>query len=271
MGCIIESPEMYKFMTGIDRFIALSVGFIKAMQVTNISDVVTATKSQEVKSNLAKPAVPLEDNNSMKIIVMGDSIAHGTGDEKGKGFETYLPDYLKSQTSKALSIENIGIDGEKIDGLLEQLQNENLKNGVKASNIVVISIGGNDLRSLRTDSDTSKMQEFKPLEASYLKSLKGILETIRKSSVQTYIVFVGLYNPYENLSSIEDTKLITTWNYDTQQLIEADGKAIFIPTFDIFKFNLNRLIAPDKLHPNSLGYQTISSRIAKSIENTFNK
>lgn len=252
-------------------FITLSAGFIKAMEVTNISDVVSVAKTQEVKSNVAKAAVPLEDTNSMKIIVMGDSIAHGTGDEKGKGFTTYLPDYLKSQTSKELSLENIGIDGQKIDGLLDQLQNVNLKNELKASNIVVISIGGNDLRGLRVESDTSKMQEFKPLEASYLKSLKEILETIRKSSVQTYIVFVGLYNPYDNLASLEDTKLITMWNYDTQQLIEADGKAIFIPTYDIFKFNLNRLIAPDKLHPNSLGYQTISSRIAKSIENTFNK
>jgi len=72
-------------------------------------------------------------------------------------------------------------------------------------------------------------------------------------------------------SSYEDTKLINTWNYDTQQLVDSDAKAVFIPTFDIFKLNLNRFIASDGLHPNSLGYQAISNRITKSIENVFRR
>ena len=63
---------------------------------------------------------------------------------------------------------------------------------------------------------------------------------------------------------------MNTWNYDTQKMVEADPRAVFIPTFDLFKFNVPRFIAPDGLHPNSLGYQAVSYRIAKSIENIVN-
>lgn len=205
----------------------------------------------------------------IKIVIMGDSIAKGTGDEEGKGFSSYLPDYIKNQTQKELSVENTGIDGLKSAGLLEQLQNEKLDSLVAASNIVLISIGGNDLRSLNSLNDVTKEDKFKDLEDRYLNNLKETLRIIRKGSANTYIVFVGLYNPIENTtsSSYEDTKLINTWNYDTKQLVEVDAKAVFIPTVDIFKLNLNRFIAPDGLHPNSLGYQAISNRITKSIEN----
>ncbi|OLN29083.1 hypothetical protein [Desulfosporosinus metallidurans] len=49
-------------------------------------------------------------------------------------------------------------------------------------------------------------------------------------------------------------------------LIEDDGKGIFIPTYDLLKFNLGRYLAKDGLHPNSAGYQAHSNRISKSVE-----
>ena len=48
---------------------------------------------------------------------MGDSIAKGTGDEKGKGIGGYLVDLLKSQTPKDIKVDNVAVDGYKIDDL----------------------------------------------------------------------------------------------------------------------------------------------------------
>ncbi len=36
--------------------------------------------------------------NIIDILIMGDSIAKGTGDEMGKGFSDYLPESLKNKT-----------------------------------------------------------------------------------------------------------------------------------------------------------------------------
>lgn len=257
--------------------VSLSLGFVKAMRVTSSSNTAAVSKSIKTENTANKPAgtksaAPAKDPNSIKILIMGDSVAYGTGDEKGKGFSTYLVDCLKPQTTKKLSVDNIGINGLKIDGLREQLQDEKPKSLVAASDIVLISIGGNDLRELRRSRDNTALDqnEFKAIEDGYLKNLKETLKTIKKSSPNSYIVFVGLYNPYEKTaSSYEDTKYMNTWNYDTQQLVEADAQGIFIPTYDLFKFNLNRFLAPDGLHPNSLGYQAVSNRIAESIESVL--
>ncbi|WP_407309381.1 SGNH/GDSL hydrolase family protein [Desulfosporosinus sp. SB140] len=106
---------------------------------------------------------------------------------------------------------------------------------------------------------------------SYLSNLKQILDIINKTNPNSEVVFLGLYNPYEKVTSSEDTKFLSTWNYKTQQLIEDDAKGIFIPTYDLMKFNLSRYLAKDGLHPNSSGYQAISERIGTSIETIIAK
>ena len=262
-------------LTGL---ISLSIGFVKALQVTGGAGTTAAgniTKPENTvdKTVAAKTYAVAKDPNSCKILIMGDSIALGTGDEKGKGFSTNLLDNLRPQTTKVLSVDNIAINGLQSDGLMEQLKEEKPKALLAGSDLVVISIGGNDLRELRRSQNSTTLIQngFKTIEDAYLKNLQEIFGTIRKYSPESYIVFVGLYNPYEkDATSIEDTKYMNTWNYDTQKLFEADDRAIFIPTYDIFKYNLSRFIAADGLHPNSLGYQEVAKRISKSVENTFN-
>lgn len=251
-------------------FSALSIGFVQALQVTTGGSEVVAGKIDETEPALVQKAAK-ESQNSIKIVIMGDSIAYGTGDEKGRGFFTYLPDYLKNRTSKEISVDNIGINGLRTAGLRDELQNEKMSGLLAAAAVILVSIGGNDLRSLRTQSETAKPAAFANLEKEYLGNLKEVFSSIRKSSTDAYIVFVGLYNPYEELAGSLDTKLLNTWNYDTQQIVEADAKALFIPTYDVFKFNLAKFVAPDGLHPNSQGYQTISSRIVKSMEGIVEK
>lgn len=263
-------------------FVSLSLGFVKAIQVTGSSNSAIAkgpktenaadAAGKTAGETAGKNAAVVKDPNAFKIVVMGDSIAFGTGDEKGRGFSTYLLNYLKPQTTKKLSVDNIAINGQQSDGLLAQLQNEKPKALVAAADFILLSIGGNDLREVRSRNNTAvDSNEFKVIEDTYLKNLKESIRAIRKSNPNTYIVFVGLYNPYEkDASSYDDTTYMNTWNYDTQKLFEGDTRAIYIPTYDIFKYNLNRFIAADGLHPNSQGYQVVSNRIAKSVENIFN-
>lgn len=252
-------------------FIVLSVGFYQAIRVTTMSQSQPSAKSVMTQTINDTTKRPSTSSNSFNVLILGDSIAKGTGDEKGKGFSGYLPDYFKNSTSKKIQMDDTGIDGLESKGLLEQLQGRKFDKLISDSDIILVSIGGNDLRSILTLNSLAKEDAFNERLDSYVSNLKQILDVLKKTNPNSTVVFLGLYNPYEKTTSTEDTTLLTTWNYKTQQLIEDDDKGIFIPTYDLMKFNLDRYIAKDGLHPNSAGYQALSNRISKSIETIITK
>ncbi|HBW34311.1 GDSL-type esterase/lipase family protein [Desulfosporosinus sp. BICA1-9] len=198
--------------------------------------------------------------------MLGDSVAKGTGDEKNKGFSSYLPDYFNNNTSKEIIIDNAGIDGLESIGLLEQLQSRRLEKTISESDLILVSIGGNDVRNILSMNDLAKDDAFKVRLDNSLSSLEQTLKVLRTTNPNSNVAVLGLYNPYAKATSVEDTRLLNTWNYNVQQLVEEDQRAIFIPTNDLLKFNLDRYIAKDGLHPNSAGYQALSNRISKSVE-----
>lgn len=245
--------------------VLFSIGFYQAISVTMESGPQSLNPSlPQTPGETTK--LPSKKINAFQVLILGDSIAKGTGDEKGKGFSSYLPEFFKNDTSKEILVNDAGIDGLESLGLLEELQNRSLDKTITESDLILVSIGGNDIKSLLTLNDLAKEDAFNTRQNNYLNTLRQTLKMLRTGSPNSLIIFLGLYNPYEKANSIEDTRLLNTWNYNTQQLIEEDGKGIFIPTDDLLKFNLGRYIAKDGLHPNSAGYQALSNRISKSVE-----
>jgi lysophospholipase L1-like esterase len=100
--------------------------------------------------------------------------------------------------------------------------------------------------------------------------LTSLLSTIRKANGDALIIFIGLYSPSVQNISPAYIRLLLTWNEGTQSIIEQEGRAIFIPTYDLFKLNTAKYVALDALHPNAAGYQAIANRIGKNIEGFFN-
>jgi len=246
-------------------FIVLAIGFYQAIIVTTAVNL--QPSSNEIPQTTPDSAqLTTKKTSSFKVLLLGDSVAKGTGDEKNKGFSGYLPEYFKNSTPKEILIDNAGIDGLESIGLLEQLQSGRLEKTIADSDLILISIGGNDVRGILTLNALAKEDQFKVRQDSYLGYLKQTLKVIRTANPGSILIFLGLYDPYEKANSVEDIRLLNTWNYNTQQLVEEDGKGLFIPTYDLLKFNLGRYIAKDGLHPNSAGYQALSNRISKSVE-----
>ncbi|TGE33399.1 GDSL-type esterase/lipase family protein [Desulfosporosinus sp. Sb-LF] len=247
-------------------FIVLSIGFYQAIIVTTMTDPQPPDTSTTQTTGNSTTNLSSKNASSFNVLILGDSVAKGTGDEKGKGFSGYLPESFKNNTSKEIVVNNAGIDGLESLGLLEQLQSKKLEKTIIDSEMILVSIGGNDIRSILSLNDLAKEDQFKVRQDSYLANLKQTLKVLRTTNPNSKVIFVGLYNPYEKANSLEDIRLLHTWNYNTQQLVEDDGKGIFIPTDDLLKFNLGKFIAKDGLHPNSAGYQALSNRISKSVE-----
>ena len=247
-------------------FILLSIGFYQALNVTMTVNPQPAVKAPVSQTTAETAKLTSKNANSFQVLLLGDSIAKGTGDEKGKGFSDYLPASFKNDTPKEILVNNAGVDGQESLGLLAQLQSKTLDKAIQDSDFILVSIGGNDVRSILSLNALAKEDQFKVRQDSFLANLKQTMKVLRITNPNSIIIFLGLYNPYETVNSAEDTSLLNTWNYDTQQLVESDGKTLFIPTYDLLKFNLGRYIAKDGLHPNSAGYQALSNRISQSIQ-----
>jgi len=246
--------------------VILAIGFYQAVMVTTGGSPQTPAQSPSAQIAGTQAKLPSKHSNLFQVFILGDSIAKGTGDENGKGFAGYLPELLKNDTPKKIVVTDAGIDGLESQGLLEELQNKRLDKAISGSDLILISIGGNDLKSILTLNDLSKEEAFNTRQTNYLANLKQTLKILRTNNPNALIVFLGLYNPFEKETTAEDVGLLNEWNYNTQQLLDSDSNTIFIPTFDLMKYNLGRYLAKDGLHPNSAGYQAISGRISKSVE-----
>jgi len=250
--------------------ITLSAGFYQALTITGQPSRTGAVPIVRNDTGENLRASSPKKSNSISLLIIGDSIAKGTGDETGKGFSFYLPDDLKNQTPKEVVANTIGIDGLRTNGLLELVRGENLKPALAAADLLLISIGGNDLRQISRLTGMERDDGFRKTFDSYVTGLKSILSTIRKANGDALIIFIGLYSPSVQNISPDDIRLLLTWNEGTQSIIEQEGRAIFIPAYDLFKLNTAKFVALDALHPNAAGYQAIANRIGKNIEGYFN-
>ena len=78
-------------------------------------------------------------------IILGDSLARGTGDETGLGIGGRFVDELKKRQIDTKNIVNIAVNGARTRDLEQQLTSHNVQTLLSQSNVVIVSIGGNDL------------------------------------------------------------------------------------------------------------------------------
>lgn len=251
----------------ITSSLVFSVGFIASLKITTAS----GNTGNSVKSNVDMSAQGKQtaelSNNSYNILVMGDSLAKGTGDEKGQGFANDFAGLWKTKTTKAIKVNNIAVNGDVSSGLLQISKSEETLRAVENSKIIFISIWGNEIKKFQSANASSVPTDIKRVEDSYLSNLKGIFKSIRSRNKDSIIVFIGLYNPFEKDSASNKTALLNDWNYQTQQLISQDSNSIFIPTYDLFRHNLDKYLSADNFHPNAAGYDAISKRIFEALKN----
>jgi len=244
--------------------IFICTGFVMAVKVSTgpVSEVSKPISQQGLQNG----ADSFNDPKTVKVLILGDSIAKGTGDETFRGIGGYLTDNLKNYTAKDITVSNLGIDGLKSGELLDQVKNGRLTNEITSSDIILISIGGNDLLEIRRQGGSNLENAFKEKQNAYIAALKEITNKVRAVNKDAFVVFVGLYNPYDGEITNEYAQLMNDWNHATSLVFADDIKAVFVPTYDMFKLNMNRFIASDNLHPNSAGYQMIAQLISRSLE-----
>ncbi|MCD7033468.1 SGNH/GDSL hydrolase family protein [Metabacillus sp. GX 13764] len=227
-----------------------------------------ASKTVQIK----KKEKPLQDfiRGDISIVGVGDSLTAGVGDDNKKGYIGYVQQKLMEEHNrKNISLTNYAVMGYRTDDLQKRLKRQEVINALKGADIIMLTIGGNDLMKVVKDNFLNlTFEPFRKEQVQYVKKTSEIMSTIRKLNPKAQIVFVGLYNPvkyaFPQLSEID--VIVKEWNNGAKEAVERDPNAKFVPIEDFFSSNDEKgILYKDAFHPNEAGYQLIGERVYQDL------
>ncbi|MHB0971930.1 MAG: GDSL-type esterase/lipase family protein [Thermoanaerobaculia bacterium] len=214
-----------------------------------------------VDDNPALIARP-DPSGPLRVLILGDSVARGTGDTSGLGIGGTLDRELRERKLPFRPTVNLAVNGARTTDVLRQLQHANVKAVVADSNAIVLSIGGNDLWGELRGGPPSGNPEA--LMDDVGDRIERIVGGLRDANPTARIFVLGLYNPF--IATPAGPVLSTAvqrWNAELMTRLADDRAAFVIPIADIFAAR-DRL-ALDRFHPGTEGYRLIAERIAQGL------
>lgn len=196
-------------------------------------------------------------------LILGDSLARGTGDETGLGIGGRLGPELQKRKIKAKPAVNLAVNGARTADLLQQLDSRNVRTLISQSDPIIISIGANDLWG-GTDWRNAPPRDPDAAMAVVLERIDRILHIVREANPKARVFLLGLYNPFAATPfGPRLTALVNQWNGKLLERFGGDANVTIVPTSDLFSHR-DRL-SLDRFHPGDEGYALIAERIAESL------
>jgi|GEM_PF-3060709 len=199
-------------------------------------------------SNL--PELPRKE--PLRIAIVGDSLAYGTGAKEKDPLSRYLKEYITKYPS--VEIENLGTPGARIKNVADS-QVPSLTSNYNAA---VILVGANDVTQLGSN------ETFRP---DYQKALA----TLAKNAKRVVVVNV----PRLSLTPAIPAELKGMVNGRTQsaneviaEVVKAHNNAVI---FDFYRYSEEKLfdgtglLSEDNYHPNDRGYELLAKEIARLL------
>jgi lysophospholipase L1-like esterase len=208
----------------------------------------------------------IKQDDQLSIFALGDSLTRGTGDADGKGYTGYLSDLLKEKSDQDINLFNSAIKGETSRGLLRQLEQSEIQRQAKQADVIVMTIGGNDLFQQGAALESLNINSINGKKQIYLSNVKKIYSQLRTMNKDAVIYHVGLYNPFSNLPDAKTTSsIVRDWNFQTAETAAGFENIVYVPTFDLFQLQVENYLYSDQFHPNTEGYKLMAERVASLI------
>ena len=201
------------------------------------------------------------------LLVLGDSLARGTGDETGKGFAGDLAETLRRRGP--VTVANLAVNGWESSDVRGLLESTNARALAARADWIVLSAGGNDLSHAVPRGQGTPAQVLGSVGESktrFAANLRQILTSLRESNSRAPIYVLGLYNPFNEKSPAAraGASVLLSWNSVIEETALSFPDVFVVPTFDLFAARADRL-AVDHFHPNGKGHQAIAERIAQVL------
>ena len=231
-------------------------GFINSITITTNN---TNEPTERFTTNETEEVTFSDDEDTMDILILGDSIGSGAGDETGKDIGRRYEERLGE--NKNTNTINLSQSGSKSIDLVEMINEGRYDEILKNSDLIIISIGGNDLKEILDSNALDLFVDYDSILSKYLNNLKSVISVLKEKNNTSQMILIGLYNPYGETLNQEKLDLLMDWNYETQRLVESFDQTVYIPTYDLFKYNLESYLSIDVFHPSANGYDAVALRL----------
>ncbi|GAA5344582.1 lysophospholipase L1-like esterase [Planifilum fimeticola] len=207
------------------------------------------------------------EDGRLDYLVLGDSVALGKGSKKEAGYGYWVAEYLKGEGID-VHLDNRAVSGQTSDQLLKSLDDRDLLASVRQSDLISITIGGNDLLKevLRSGNPVKALRNFWHIQKRYTDNLEAILDKIRRNNPHAPVLITSLYNPVEPEEPYFQTarRLLDRWNEEMKKVASTH------PATEVI--DVDRLLLPDErdwladeIHPNDRGYQLMAEGLLEII------
>ncbi|HJW14287.1 MAG TPA: GDSL-type esterase/lipase family protein [Thermoanaerobaculia bacterium] len=212
-------------------------------------------------------SVPVKKGGRRFLLVLGDSLARGTGDESGKGYAADVFEFVKK--NGAADMANLAVNGAESEDVLRIVETPNAARLAAAADWILLSVGGNDLSHAvprESPSGTSPLDQMGAARSRYSANLRAILSRLREANPQAPIYLLSLYDPFadEGARARLGASVILSWNTLIEETALSFPGVLVVPTFDLFHGRADRL-AVDRFHPNGKGHQAIADRVIQLL------
>lgn len=255
----------FTFSFSLISLLLFAAGFFFSMDPALLRTSPLGAPASEQRSE--QPTTPLPPDGQLKVVTLGDSLTRGAGDANGVGYVGLVKEALEKRRGTPPMLTNLAINGLESTGLLEQLKQTQVKQAVADADLILFTIGGNDL--FRQSGGVYDLDEKKLAAAmsGLATNYKQILSQIRSLNKNAPIVYTSLYNPFgDTEASVDTIQPVLSWNSKAAELASRYPKVIVVPTYDLFINKEKAYLYSDHFHPNQAGYRRIADRIIQALE-----
>ncbi|MDA1536195.1 MULTISPECIES: SGNH/GDSL hydrolase family protein [unclassified Bacillus cereus group] len=244
----------------IASFCLFAYGF-----VSGVNDVLNPKASNLIK----KTDVVVKEKKktgTLQIVSLGDSLTRGVGDKEGIGYVGRMKEDLQKDYKQKIALTNLAVSGAKMPDLLKQIESNGAQYSIKQADVIVLTIGGNDLFPGWESLGKIDLETYRPDTETFQNEAKKIIEEIRKLNTDSPIFWLGLYNPFEDVEDLKgSSNIVVDWNASLEKLALNDKNVYITPTFDLFQNRGKDLLYSDHFHPNEVGYTYMAERLVQNV------
>lgn len=244
----------------IASFCLFAYGF-----VSGVNDVLNPKASNLIKKTdvVAKEK---KKTGTLQIVSLGDSLTRGVGDKEGIGYVGRMKKDLQKDYKQKIALTNLAVSGAKMPDLLKQIESNGAQYSIKQADVIVLTIGGNDLFPGWESLGKIDLETYRPDTETFQNEAKKIIEEIRKLNTDSPIFWLGLYNPFEDVEDLKgSSNIVVDWNASLEKLALNDKNVYITPTFDLFQNRGKDLLYSDHFHPNEVGYTYMAERLVQNV------
>lgn len=244
----------------IASFCLFAYGF-----VSGVNDVLNPRASNLIKKTdvVAKEK---KKTGTLQIVSLGDSLTRGVGDKEGIGYIGRMKEDLQKDYKQKVALTNLAVSGAKMPDLLKQIESNGAQYSIKQADVIVLTIGGNDLFPGWESLGKIDLETYRPDTETFQNEAKKIIEEIRKLNTDSPIFWLGLYNPFEDVEDLKGaSNIVVDWNASLEKLAINNKNVYITPTFDLFQNRGKDLLYSDHFHPNEVGYTYMADRLVQNV------